>query len=1398
MNLNKLGKYLLGGTIALLLMAANAAAQVAVVEVVVNTVGGDGTFQFTAIYGYTASLTTSGGTGQTQYYEDPGSVNSLAETVPAGWTLTSSSCTNGTPASFTAPATCTFNNTMAPVTGSITVVKNTVGGNGTFPFSSNFGLASPLTTVGGTVSQTVTGLAPGSAYNLIETTLPAGWVQTSATCNNGTTGAITVVAGATTTCTFTNTLPPGSITVVKNTVGADGTFTFTSNFGVTGLTTSGNTTSQTVTGLTAGGSYSISETPVSGWTLTDTVCTNGYPTAITVVSGATTTCTFTNVQQGSITVVKNTVTGNGTFPFSSDFGLTSLTTSGNTASQTFPNLTASNLSLRARGPSPKGGEGYYVLETVPVGWIQTGATCTNGTPANVLVAPGGTTTCTFTNAQTGSITVVKNTASGNGTFAFTSNFGVASLTTTAGTASQTVNNLIVGSSYSISEILPVGWAQTSATCTNGTPAAITVATGLTTTCTFTNAPAGSITVVDNTVGGNGTFAFASNFGVASLTTTAGTASQTVNNLIVGSSYSISEILPAGWAQTSATCTNGTLAAITVAPGATTTCTFTNAPAGSITVVDNTVGGNGTFAFTSNFGLTSLTTLGNTASQTFSGLTPGGAYSVSETVPAGWTQTSATCTSGTPAAVTVTASATTTCTFNNTLQQGSITVVKNTLGRNGTFGFHSNFGLTSLTTVGGTASQTFNGLTPGGAYSVSEKAAAGWTQTSATCTNGTPAAITVVAGVTTICTITNSKTTVSPPPPPTVGLITIVKNTVGGNGTFAFTSNFGLSSLTTVGGTASESFNSLAPGASFSMSETVPAGWTQTSATCTNGTPAAITVVAGQTTICIITNTTTTTAPPPAVTSTFPANGATLVTISANVVANFGALLNPLTMGTVNFGLWQGTTPVPGTVTYAGTFATFSPASSLAPHTQYTAVITNTAARAQAASYQWSFTTGSSADQPAVCLANFAILSGGSIFSSGPTTVTGDIGVSPGVAISGFPPGTLTGTMYAGDAAAAQGIIDLTAAYGNAVSRSVGAVPVAGDLGGQTFTAGLYNSVSSLSIVSGNLTLDAKGDPNAVFIFQMASTLTTAAGSQIILVGGASASNVFWQVGTSATLGGNSIFNGSILANQSITLDPYASVNGRLLAQDGEVTLESNVITSPPPAISVGGIYNAASGTQSMVAGGIVSVFGHNLGSLPLAAAGYPLPTTLGGSSFEVGTQAAPLYMTSCSQVNLQIPWEAVGQVPVTATVGGLVSTVETITVAPFAPGIFSLGQTGSGQGAVEIAATGELAAPLADAGVPVKRGQYIAIFGTGLGAVSNQPATGAAALSDPLSTTLTTPIVTIGGAAAKVTYSGLAPGFAGLYQVNALVPDDAPLGNSVNLVISIGGVQSNTVTIAVQ
>ena len=525
--------------------------------------------------------------------------------------------------------------------------------------------------------------------------------------------------------------------------------------------------------------------------------------------------------------------------------------------------------------------------------------------------------------------------------------------------------------------------------------------------------------------------------------------------------------------------------------------------------------------------------------------------------------------------------------------------------------------------------------------------------------------------------------------------------------------------------------------------------------------------------------------PPTVTSTIPANGATQVTPSANVTVIFSEPMNPLTVSTATFTVQldppsaagavtrvQASAPVPGTVSYTGTSATFVPTNNLAANTRYSATLigtsTDLAGNPLNANFQWSFTTGASADQIPVCLANFAILSGSTIVNAGATSVTGDIGVSSGGSVTGFPPGTLTGATHTEDSAVAKAILDLSAAYLDAVSRSVGAVPVAGDLSGQTFTSGLYKSISSLSVASGSLTLDAKGDPNAIFIFQMESTLTMGTGSQIILAGSASAANVFWQVGTSATLGTNSVFNGSILADQSITLNTGATVNGRLLAQTGPVTLASNTITSPLPSISLDGIVNAASDARTAVAGSIESVFGHNLGSALMLANGYPLSTTLGGSSFQIGAHGAPLYMTSCNQQNLQIPWEAEGQVTVTATVGGLVSAQQTLTLTKFAPGIFSLNQGGSGQGAVEIAPTSQLAAPLSAQGHPVKSGEYIAIFCTGLGPVSNQPATGAAALADPLSHTLTLPTVTIGGAPAKVSYSGLAPGFAGLYQVNAI------------------------------
>ncbi|NBJ17034.1 MAG: DUF3494 domain-containing protein [Dehalobacter sp. 4CP] len=200
-------------------------------------------------------------------------------------------------------------------------------------------------------------------------------------------------------------------------------------------------------------------------------------------------------------------------------------------------------------------------------------------------------------------------------------------------------------------------------------------------------------------------------------------------------------------------------------------------------------------------------------------------------------------------------------------------------------------------------------------------------------------------------------------------------------------------------------------------------------------------------------------------------------------------------------------------------------------------------------------------QPTVNLGTatgFAVLAGSTITNTGSTTIAGDVGVFPGTAITGFPPGIITGTTHAGDIVAQQAKTDLVTAYNNAAGQTPTGT-VSGDIGGQTLTPGVYNSTSSLGI-TGVLTLNAQGDPNAVFIFQIASTLTTASASSVVLINGAQACNVFWQIGSSATLGTGSSFQGTILALASITATTSVSVNGRLLARNGAVTLDTNIIT----------------------------------------------------------------------------------------------------------------------------------------------------------------------------------------------------------------------------------------------
>lgn len=193
-------------------------------------------------------------------------------------------------------------------------------------------------------------------------------------------------------------------------------------------------------------------------------------------------------------------------------------------------------------------------------------------------------------------------------------------------------------------------------------------------------------------------------------------------------------------------------------------------------------------------------------------------------------------------------------------------------------------------------------------------------------------------------------------------------------------------------------------------------------------------------------------------------------------------------------------------------------------------------------------------------ANFAVLAGATVTSTGLTVITGDLGLSPGTAVTGFPPGIVNGALHTGDPTAAIAQTDLTNAVNVATALTL-PILLAGDLGGRTLVPGLYKSTSSLA-VTGSLTLDAQGDPNAVWVFQISSTLTTLTGSQIILTGGAQASNVFWVVGSSATLGTTSVFKGTIMAYASITITTGATLDGRALARTGAVTLDSNIITKP--------------------------------------------------------------------------------------------------------------------------------------------------------------------------------------------------------------------------------------------
>ena len=323
---------------------------------------------------------------------------------------------------------------------------------------------------------------------------------------------------------------------------------------------------------------------------------------------------------------------------------------------------------------------------------------------------------------------------------------------------------------------------------------------------------------------------------------------------------------------------------------------------------------------------------------------------------------------------------------------------------------------------------------------------------------------------------------------------------------------------------------------------------------------------------------------PKVITTDPADNATSVALNKTITANFSVAMDPLTINANSFTLKNGTTIVPGVVTYSGTTLSFNPTSALIAGTIYTATINteakNLAGVSLANNYAWEFNTNSAIVGNTVNLGSaerFGILSGvGVSNNAGFSEIRNmDVGISPGVrsSITGFPPAIIVnGAIYASDDIAPLGIaamltqakLDLTNAYLFAEGASYSApITVSGDQGGKTLVAGIYKSTSTLLVQSGDLTLS--GSATDVWIFQVASAFTTigGAGGNIKLTGGALAKNVFWQTGSSATIGDYTSFEGNILALQSITMGSHATAKGRMLARNGAVVMtHTNIITKP--------------------------------------------------------------------------------------------------------------------------------------------------------------------------------------------------------------------------------------------
>jgi len=303
----------------------------------------------------------------------------------------------------------------------------------------------------------------------------------------------------------------------------------------------------------------------------------------------------------------------------------------------------------------------------------------------------------------------------------------------------------------------------------------------------------------------------------------------------------------------------------------------------------------------------------------------------------------------------------------------------------------------------------------------------------------------------------------------------------------------------------------------------------------------------------------------------PADTSTGVCINKTINATFSETMNPLTINTANFTVAD----ITGTVTYdlIDNIAIFTPASNLAANTTYTATITtgakNLADNALANNDAWSFTTGTSNCTTPVALgaaAPFGIMATSAITSTGASIINGDVSLNPGTSMTGFPPAVVNGAIHINDTASAQARDDLLVAYNTAKDLAPGTTVSGGADLGALYPLGIppdtYTSGSTM-LVSTPLTLDAGGNADAIWIFQIGSSLTT--GASVSLTNGAQAKNVFWVPTSDATIGVGTIFYGTIVAGRDVTCVTGTTINGRILAgaiTAGTIALQACTINVP--------------------------------------------------------------------------------------------------------------------------------------------------------------------------------------------------------------------------------------------